>query len=75
MQPQEGSPLAAVALRDAPIRKELNVIVVGTRRGKADLIFNPPPDCAPRPGDMLIVVGLRDNLRRLERLAAGGRAG
>ena len=45
-----GSPLAGVMLRDAPIRKEMDVIVVGVRRGGADLIFNPPPDFAPDAG-------------------------
>jgi len=48
----EGSSLVGVPLRDTPIRKEMDVIVVGAR-------------------DTLIVLGRRDNLRRLARMAAG----
>ena len=66
-----GSPLAGVMLRDAPIRKEMDVIVVGVRKSGDDLIFNPPPDFAPDEGDVLVVLGSPDNLRRLERIAEG----
>jgi len=71
IQLQPGSPLAGVALRNAPIRKEMDVIVVGVRKSGDDLIFNPPPDLAPDTGDVLIVLGSPDNLRRLERFAEG----
>jgi voltage-gated potassium channel len=68
---QHGSSLAGVTLRDAPIRKEMDVIVVGVRRATEGLIFNPPPDLAPQAGDVLLALGRRENLRRLEQLAAG----
>jgi voltage-gated potassium channel len=71
VQLQPGSPLAGVMLRDGPIRKEMDVIVVGVRKGGDDLIFNPPPDLAPDAGDVLVVLGSPDNLRRLERIAEG----
>ena len=71
VQLQTGSPLAGVMLRDAPIRKEMDVIVVGVLKSGDDLIFNPPPDFAPDPGDVLVVLGSPDNLRRLERIAEG----
>jgi len=58
-------------LRDGPIRKEMDVIVVGVRKGGDDLIFNPPPDLAPDAGDVLVVLGSPDILRRLERIAEG----
>jgi uncharacterized protein with PhoU and TrkA domain len=41
------------------------------RKGGDDLIFNPPPDLAPDAGDVLVVLGSPDNLRRLERIAEG----
>lgn len=69
---QAGSRLAGVMLRDSPIRKELDAIVVGVRRPSSGLIFNPPHDLAPQPEDILIVLGRRSNLQRLARLAAGG---
>jgi len=71
VQLQPGSPLAGVMLRDGPIRKEMDVIVVGVRKGGDDLIFNRPPDLAPDAGDVLVVLGSPDNLRRLERIAEG----
>ena len=68
---QEGSALVGVKLRDAPIRKDMDVIVVGVRRPQHGLIFNPPPDLAPQRGDVLVALGRLDNLRRLERMAKG----
>ena len=55
-----GSPLAGVMLRDAPIRKEMDVIVVGVRKNDDAFIFNPPHDLAPDVGDVLIVLGSPD---------------
>ncbi len=68
-----GSPLAGVTLREAPIRREMDVIVVGIRRADRDLLFNPSPDVAPSPGDVLVALGRRENLQRLARLAEGNR--
>ncbi len=66
------SSLAGVTLRDAPIRRELDVIVVGVRGGDGGMRFNPPPDLAPAAGDTLVLLGRRDNLRRVAALAEGG---
>jgi voltage-gated potassium channel len=67
----ERSKLVGVTLRDAPIRKEMDIIVVGVRRPREGLIFNPPPDLAPQAGDVLIALGRPENLRRLEQMAEG----
>ncbi|MCP3981886.1 MAG: potassium channel protein [bacterium] len=66
-----GSSLAEVTLRDAPIRQELDIIVVGVRRPEGELLFNPSPDLAPRAGDVLIVLGRTENLAELEKAAMG----
>jgi voltage-gated potassium channel len=66
---QPGSSLVGVSLRDAPIRREMDIIVVGVRRGDQELVFNPPPDLAPEEGDILLALGRPENLRRLEQLA------
>jgi voltage-gated potassium channel len=66
---QEGSSLVGVSLRDAPIRAEMDVIVVGIRRSTQGLIFNPPSDMAPQAGDVLVALGRLENLRQLEQLA------
>ena len=47
------------------------MIVVGVRKPDRPLIFDPPHDLAPDAGDVLVVLGRPDNLRRLERLAEG----
>jgi voltage-gated potassium channel len=66
-----GSSLAGVSLRNSPIRAEMDTIVVGVRRPDRELVFNPSSDVTPEVGDVLIVLGRRDNLLRLEGLAAG----
>jgi voltage-gated potassium channel len=68
---QAGSQLVGVTLRDAPIRREMDVILVGVRRPGEGLLFNPPSDLAPREGDVLLALGRPENLRRLEQLAVG----
>ena len=70
---QEGSSLAGVALREAPIRSELNVIVVGLRRPAQGFIFNPSSDQALEAGDIMIVLGRRENLRILAQTASGAK--
>lgn len=71
VQIQEGSPLAGVPLRDAPIRREMDVIVVGIRRRDGTVAFNPASDLAPAPGEIILALGRRENLRSLEKLAEG----
>lgn len=60
-----GSQLAGKSLLDSPIRKELNIIIVVIHRGDGELIYNPASTVDIRPGDRMIAVGDRDNLRRL----------
>jgi voltage-gated potassium channel len=71
VQLSENSPLVGTKLRDAPIRREMDIIVVGVRGKDTAMQFNPPPDLAPQAGDTLVVLGRVDNLQRLERLAEG----
>ncbi len=74
VQLEPGSALTGVPLSGAPIRSEMNVIVVGLRREKSVFVFNPSHDQMLEAGDILIVLGRADNLRRLAQLAAGGGA-
>jgi voltage-gated potassium channel len=71
VQLQPGSSLAGVTLRDAPLRAEMGLMVIGVRRPGQQLIFNPPHDLAPQAGDVLVVLGPTEKLRRLEQIAAG----
>lgn len=74
IQLQAGSSLVGISLREAPIRSELNVIVVGLRRPAQGFIFNPSPDQALEVGDIMIVLGRRENLRTLAQTASGAKA-
>jgi len=75
IQVEEGSSLAGTMLKDSPIRRQTDVLVVGIRHGDQRAQFNPPADAAPQAGDTLLVLGKGENLRRLEQLALGHRRG
>ncbi len=58
------------SIRDMQIRRDLWVIVLAIRKHDGAMIFNPPADTLIINGDCLIVMGERENLRRLETLLA-----
>ncbi len=68
---QGNSPLVGVPLAESPIRSELGIIVVAIKRRSGHMEFNPSAQTTPEAGDRLIVIGERDPLVRLDRLAAG----
>lgn len=63
------STLAGQTLRTSPIRPELDIIVTAIVKSGGRKIFNPPPDEAIDPGDVLIVLGRSTGLDRLRILA------
>ena len=60
------SEFVSKSLRDAPLLRELGVIVLAIRRANGEMIFNPPADCEMNAGDFLIALGPPGQLRRLE---------
>ena len=62
------------SIQDMQIRRDLGVIVLAIRKHDGRMIFNPPADTLIVGGDCLIVMGERDNLRRLETLVTESRA-
>jgi voltage-gated potassium channel len=64
-----GSFLAGRALRDSQIREELGAIVVGIRKADGRMLFNPASDAVLDPGDVLVSMGHRHQLDKLEKLA------
>jgi len=60
------SEFVSKSLRQAPLLRELGVIVLAIRRADGEMIFNPPADCEMNAGDFLIVLGPPAQLRRLE---------
>lgn len=66
---QPGSSLAGQTVRDSGLRRELGVIVVAVKKPDGSMRFNPDSDLRIEPGDVLITLGHRQQLDRLERLA------
>jgi voltage-gated potassium channel len=66
-----GSPLAGRSLRQAQLRQGLGIVVVGVMRPGGELLYNPGADLVLEAEAVLIALGQRRQLDRLERLAAG----
>lgn len=62
----EKSGLDGVAIKDSGIRQSFDVIVIAIKKPSGRMIFNPGPDVIMQVGDVLIVLGDRDQLNRLE---------
>jgi len=71
----DASPLAGVNLKESRVRQELGPIIVAIKKPSGKMIFNPPPDLAMESGDILIMLGRRNDLDRLAALASGSRSG
>jgi voltage-gated potassium channel len=61
-----GSPLVGTALKDSPIRTELDLILVAVKRAEGKMLFNPAATTVIMDGDTLIAVGSSENLHRLQ---------
>jgi len=56
-------------LAESPIKKELNIIIVGITRANGELIYNPLSSTVLRSGDRLIAVGKTENIKKLAELS------
>jgi voltage-gated potassium channel len=65
------SPLVGQAIKASPVRSELGIIIVAIKKPGAKMAFNPSPDTALEAGDLLITLGHRQQLDRLEEMAGG----
>ncbi|MFP4484517.1 MAG: potassium channel family protein [Spirochaetota bacterium] len=61
---EPASCLVGQSLRDSPIRKELNIIIVVIHRADGELIYNPSPDVRIEPRDRMIAIGDRVQLEQ-----------
>jgi voltage-gated potassium channel len=66
---EPGSALAGRSLRDSRVRQDLGVIIVAIKKPDGRMVFNPPSEETMGAGDLLITLGHRDQLDRLEVLA------
>jgi voltage-gated potassium channel len=69
---EPGSALAGRSLKDSRLRQELGIIIVAIRKPDGKMMFNPPPEATIEPSDLLITLGHREQLDRLEALARAG---
>ena len=70
----QAAELKPKSIQDMQIRRDLGVIVLAIRKNDGRMIFKPPADTMIVGGDCMIVMGERDNLRRLETLVTESRA-
>jgi voltage-gated potassium channel len=66
---EKGSALAGRSLKDSRVRQELGIIIVAIRKPDGKMLFNPDPEIAMEAGDLLITLGHRAQLDRLEAMA------
>jgi voltage-gated potassium channel len=63
-----GSSIDQCTLEACPIRKEFGIMVVGIKKVGKDVFFNPSPETKIEAGDILIVIGEKGSLEKLEEL-------
>jgi voltage-gated potassium channel len=63
------SALAGLNLVDARLRAEHHIIIVAIKKQAEHMLFNPPPETILEVGDILVAIGSRDHLGKLEQLA------
>lgn len=66
-----GSALVGRLIKASPIRSELGIIIVAIKKPGGKMSFNPSPDTTLEAGDVLITLGHRQQLDRLEDMAGG----
>lgn len=57
------------SLGQARLREDVGVTVLAIKRTSGEMVTNPPADTILKPGDVLVALGTRDSLKRLEELA------
>ncbi len=61
----KGSPWVNHMLREAPIRKETNLLVIAVRLPSREFLYNPEPDFVLDEGMTLVVMGEPDGVKKL----------
>ncbi len=60
------SPVVNRTLAEADVRNHYGVIVIAIKRANGEMVFNPGPQEVIREGDILVVMGREEDLRRFE---------
>ncbi|MEJ2490653.1 MAG: potassium channel protein [Desulfuromonadales bacterium] len=66
-----GSNLVGKTLVDSGIRQTMGIIIVGIKQTDGKMSFNPPSDQVLEPNAVLIILGERPSIDRLEKIAEG----
>ena len=61
----ENSNLIGKNLIDSHLRKDYGVIIVAIKKMSGDMIFNPLPSQNLEAGDVIVVIGKREDLKRM----------
>ena len=61
----EKAPCSGKTLVESGIRKEHDIIVIGVKPSEGEMLFNPKPDTVIHTGDILIVLGEKDQIMQL----------
>lgn len=62
------SKLIDVALQDSGIRKDLDLIIMAVKKPGGEMLFNPSSQTRLQGGDMVVAIGEKQNLERLEKI-------
>jgi voltage-gated potassium channel len=65
------SKLEGATLRDSRLRHDQGLIIVAIKKASGHMVFNPPADAVMEAGDILITLGNREQLDKLDALATG----
>ncbi len=66
-----GSFLIGKTIKESNIRQHTNAIILAIKRSSGEMIFNPTSDTLIQEGDTLIVLGKKEDLEILEKIAIG----
>ena len=66
----DDSPIAGKSLREADLRQRANVLVLALRHVDGTFTTNPDPDTVIEPKQVIIAVGIGDDLSRLEEVSS-----
>jgi voltage-gated potassium channel len=61
----DGSGLAGKNLVDSNLRKDFGVIIVAIKKMAGNMIFNPTPSETLEIGDVIVVIGKKEDLKRM----------
>jgi len=65
------SPLTGKTIKESNIRQKTNAIILAIKRSSGEMIFNPSADTQIQDGDTLIVLGKKEDLDVLDKIARG----